>query len=200
MKAIALKYEFKTFKHMFKQLNTNMYSVGYAHPIHGLQSFNLLINKKTGSETLDISGPDAWDSNRLITLTASRIHHINELSGAVGQNPHRFHWLEFAVRTGKFTYIKEQRRDMKERITSLLSDFVPNFKRINLGDRMVLYYHPDLECDGCKGNKPKTHPAYPTNKPEAIYDDTCIVCNGTYLNPNVDIESINGWRNFNDKQ
>ncbi len=194
MKAQELKYAFDTFKHEFKKTN-GVYTFGYMHKTQGSQSFRLMVDPKDGTEIMTINNSPC-DRNAITFHTTPRIFELNDSLGKLGRSKYEYHWVEYAVRTGRFTYFIEQNTEMKRQIRALMIRFGMVVDRFSMDDSIVLYIHPALVCGSCHGVKTKRIKPDPKT-PSLIEDPTCIRCSGTLIDPNVDIKQLGGpWENF----
>lgn len=194
MKAKDLQLSFETFKHEFK-LSKGVYKSGYMHPVLGPQSFHLTRIPQDNSETMRVINSDD-DHHAIDTTFAPRDFHYKYAKRRAGRSLNVYHWLEYAIRTGRFTYFKDDTKYMKDQIRELLDRFAINYKEIGLGGPLTLFVHRLLICQPCDGTgiiKQKKSKA----NVDIIIDPTCVRCKGTRINPEAELIQLDErWEHF----
>jgi len=185
-------YEWESFKHEFKR-RKGYYGISFMNGIHGAQNFKF--NVTGGTETFVVANGD-HDKNALSLTTCSKEFHIRFLEGTVGHSTDKYHWLEYAIRTGRFTHHSEQDMKMKKAIIALLNRFnIPYETYSSFGNTLIC--HSKLYCHSCKGSGVRAVRLTKTDVKRSI-DSTCDYCDGMAMDININIQSLPGWGEFND--
>lgn len=188
MLAKDVRYEWDTFKHEFKR-RKGYYGISFMN--QGVQVFHF--NQTGGKDALEIN-PKSHDQKALDITLMSREFHFRFASGAVGYPISKYCWLEYAIRTGRFTYHFEQNSKMKQYILALLHRFNISVVKVNTGGGWLIC-HPALFCNPCNGSGIHTVPLSKTDVKRSI-DSTCEYCDGFGMNSDIDITTLSGWTNF----
>jgi len=198
VKAADLKYKLEFFKHEFKADGKHVLRIGFNHKTEGLQSFEHHSNIDGTENMVIFNGLE--DRNRLVFDFISR-KFLGQLSkGQIKHNKQEYQWLEYCIRTGRFTSWIDQDSVMKEAIAMLLVDFSIPHDTVNLGHRITLFCHLELLCPECAGKSKVVDAQYKSplahddkTKPRVII---CPTCNGSRIDLNKPLIELSGWYNY----
>ena len=190
MLAKDLNYDWKTFKSLFKRRNGQL-QCNYNHIELGHQAFKF--NITDGEELLKING-NTFDQNSLLPslMSAHSKRKFNTNSG--GYPLTKYHWLEFAIRIGKFTYHDEADPGMAKLICNLLTRAQIQYKVIlYTGGRLIV--HVELICNKCHGVGQKKYKPLKHDIDQTVWR-SCISCDGMRIDIHKQLSAIDGWEDF----